>query len=115
MQYILLICKTVNNIFCNVININGVLIKYLNFGLINFKGAVKKTIYALEQLGLKLSILLKEQNILKLDYFILTTKLDRKIRNILKGLYMGNIRVDKIYVLPKIAHNGLRKRKKKRH
>ena len=115
MEYILFISKTTNNIFCNVININGKLIRYVSFGLINFKGSAKKTIYALEQLGLNLSIILKQRNIFYLDYFVLTTKLDRKVRNILKGLYKGNIKIKNFYVMPKVAHNGLRKKKKKRH
>jgi len=110
----LIIKKSVNNIFCIVINNQGKLISYTSCGITGLKGPAKVTPYAAELVGKKLGIKLRLKKIRIIDYLILSIKLNRKVRNCLKGLYTEYIKIKHIVVLPKIAHNGLRKRKKKR-
>ena len=114
-MYILLIKKTVTNIFCIVINNKGKLICYVTCGMLNYRsGQIKRSNYVFEQVGNKLGLKLFDKKIYKIDYFILQTKLDFRIRSCLKGLMKKVLQIKKIIILPKIAHNGLRKKKKKR-
>lgn len=113
-MFFLLLKKSLNNLFCIVINIKGEIICYTSCGIAGFKGPAKDTPYAAEQAGILLGKKLRLKKIFILDIFFLKIKVDRKIRDCLKGLYSQKIKIKKIILLPKVAHNGLRLKKKKR-
>lgn len=113
-MFFLIIKKSINNLFCIVINKNGKLMAYTTCGITGLKGPAKVTPYAAEQAGIFLGKKLQLKNINIIDCLFLSTKLNRKVRDCLKGLYSEFIKINKILVIPKFAHNGLRKRKKKR-
>jgi small subunit ribosomal protein S11 len=112
--YFLVFKRTVNNLFCVVINIKGEVVVWASSGNSGFRGPARKTPYAAEQAGRNLAALLHVKAIKSIDGFILRDKIDRKIRDALKGFYLGGARIKRIILLPKVAHNGLRRRKKKR-
>ena len=100
-MYILLIKKTVTNIFCIVINNKGKLICYVTCGMLNYRsGQIKRSNYVFEQVGNKLGLKLFDKKIYKIDYFILQTKLDFRIRSCLKGLMKKVLQIKKIIILP---------------
>lgn len=113
-KYFLIIKKTLNNIFCIVINKKGEIICYTTTGIAGFKGASKTTPYAAEQTGKLLGKKLKNLQIMYLDIFFLQYRLDKIIRDCLKGLYTEKIKVLKIKLFSKVAHNGMRLKKRRR-
>lgn len=113
-MHFLVFKRTVNNLFCVVINIKGEVVVWASSGNSGFRGPARKTPYAAEQAGRNLASLSRAKNIKFIDGFILRDKMDRKIRDALKGFYLGGARIRRIILLPRVAHNGLRRKKKKR-
>lgn len=124
--YFLFLKPTLNNLFSYVYNfynykkVNKKITRYkLNFssvslGMTKYKGPAKNSNIALETAGLFLSRKLKLKNIYKVN-LVLFKRLNRKIKEFLKGFSkMGRIKINKIFFLSKLAHNGCRLKNKKR-
>ena len=104
---------TKNNLFIIIQNSNGKELIYVSCGSVGFSGPARATDYAAEQAGKQIGFKLKTKNINEV-IFILKQKMHRNIRAALKGLYYFKIKIKKIIIVPKIAHNGVRLRKMKR-
>lgn len=113
-MYFLLVKKSLNNFFCVVINIKGEIICSTSCGILGFKGPAKSTPYAANQSGVLLARKLKKKKIKVIDILLLRIRVDRNIRDFIKGFYSQKVSIKKIVVTPKLAHNGLRLKKKRR-
>lgn len=126
-RYFLFIKLTLNNLFPYVYNFynfrrlqNKKVVRYklnftsMNLGMTGYKGPAKNSNIALETAGVLLAAKLKEKCIKKVN-LVLFTRLNRKIKEFLKGLCkIGRLKIKYIYFFPKFAHNGCRLKSKKR-
>lgn len=112
-MYFLKIKITNNNIFLSITNEIGKEFIGISAGSSGFSGPARATDYAAEQAGRNLGFLIRKKKIKEI-ILILTSRIERKIKAALKGLFSFKIRLKKIIVVPKIAHNGVRLRKRRR-
>jgi hypothetical protein len=123
----LFIKLTVNNLFGYVINFfdyqtqddktrKFIKLKLISIslGVTGYKGPAKLSNVSLEKAGILLAKKLRKQNILTLN-LILYTRLNRKIKEFLKGFTKTNkIKFKHVYFFSKCAHNGCRLKAKRR-
>jgi small subunit ribosomal protein S11 len=112
-MYKLFFKNSLNNLFCMVCDVKGKEFYWSSCGLAGFKGPARGTLYACEKAGLNLAHQLNKRGIKSCDLY-LYTKYDRKIKEAVKALRSNRIRIKKIIVMPKMAHNGGRLAARKR-
>lgn len=126
--YFLFLKLTLNNLFSYIYNFyhykriskRSVIKKKLNFigtslGITKYKGPAKNSPISIETSGLLLAQ--KCRKILKKKQFnlILFGRLNRKIKEFLKGFCkVGGMKIKRIILFSKLAHNGCRLKSKKR-
>jgi ribosomal protein S11 len=122
--FFLFINLTVNNLFAHVYNFyiatrkKRVKTKFDTFkifsissGLSKYSGKARLSNIALETVGRMFAKKLYFNKIRKVN-LVLTCRLNRKIKEFIKGL--RGIEIKRIFFFPKIAHNGCRLRSRKR-
>src|SRR5579875_2403453 len=132
-KFYLFLKFTLNNIFVYVYDLNlkksFVLTKcfytkyfYLSLGKVGFEGPSKEGKMAAFRLGLRFSSYLLKNKIYDLN-IILFNKPNLRYKEFVKGLLFNNrkipvykfrIKIHYIYLMPKIAHNGCRLKKRRR-
>jgi small subunit ribosomal protein S11 len=103
-----------NNTYITLTDLEGKVISVLCGGLLKIKGPKRSTNVASETIAYKMASLIKNKNIqfiiLKLNGILHT----RKMKSALKAIRTGNYAIIKcINITPK-AHNGIRRKKRKR-
>jgi ribosomal protein S11 len=113
MLYVL-VKATINNVFVIVVNKKQKVLMVKTPGSLGFLGPKRKTPFAAEVLGRRVSFWLMKNNIKKID-IILRTPLNKVTKAVLKGL-RANSRVRLVRLRERIAlaHNGIRARKARR-
>jgi len=113
MLYVL-IKSTINNVFVIVLNKKQRVLVVKTPGALGFSGPKRKTPYAAEVLGRRISLGLMKKNIKKIE-IILRTPLNKVTKAVLKGLRSNSkIRLARIRERIALAHNGIRARKARR-
>lgn len=113
MLYVLVKC-TINNVFVIVTdNTNRILVSKTP-GSLGFIGPKRKTPYAAEVLGRRISLDVLKKKVSSIE-IILKSPLDKIVKAVLKGLRSNNnLRLIRIKDRIMIAHNGCRLRKARR-
>ena len=106
-----IITETVNNMFFTIAKINGKVIYKASIGLVCKKLELeqRKTPLAAELLGVYIGEKMVEQGFIKysliISHFIRRLRL---VRSALKGLMKSIVQCQRICVLERLAHNGIR-------
>lgn len=103
-----------NNTYITLTNLEGKVISVLCGGLLKIKGPKRSTNVASEAIAYKMINLIKNKNIqfiiLKLNGILHT----RKMKSALKAIRTGNYAIIKCVNITPKAHNGIRRKKRKR-
>lgn len=116
MKLYVLIKSTINNIFVIVLNETNKVLLIKSPGVLGFTGTKRKTPYAAEALGRKISLDLLSMGF-STSYIEVTwlSPFNKIVRSVLKGLrYSRRLHFDKINARISVAHNGCRIRKARR-
>lgn len=109
-----------NNFYCYLFNYNKIFFS-LSLGQVGFIGPLKNTQDAYEVLGYNFSLrlfnmylfLLKKSIIMKIN-LIISIKLYKKIKQFLRKFLQTGLNISYVFICYKFAHNGCRKKSKKR-
>jgi len=105
--------NSVNNLFLTAVDMFGNTISWLSLGAAGSRNAVKKTDYATDTLATKFAIKLRSLNVRNLHLY-LTVKLNKKVKNVLRGFRKMRLRMNLVTVNFVVPHNGLRRGRRRR-